>query len=68
MKPSQLPLLIPLFALMGWLLYDSWTLPIVHRIYPTGECVAVIPDSAGTCTNLPRKYHLVWVSPEIKER
>lgn len=37
--------------------------PTVHRTWPAGECVRVVPKAAGTCDTLPDRYEVVWVAP-----
>lgn len=43
---------IGLMAFVYWQL----SLPVVQYRHQTGECVAVIPASAGSCKALPAKY------------
>jgi hypothetical protein len=35
--------------------------PTVYKSWGTFECVKVRPVKAGSCTQLPEKYSLVWV-------
>ena len=37
------------------------SIPTVQVSNATHKCVKVVPDSAGTCENLPAKYERVWV-------
>jgi len=39
-------------------------LPVVQYRHRTGECVAVIPASAGSCENLPQRHEAEWVAPK----
>lgn len=53
--------------LLGGLYY--WVrLPIVLMAYPIGECVEVIPESAGSCDHLPDRYETEWVSPVYERK
>lgn len=44
--------------------YWQLSLPVVQYRHPTGECVAVIPASAGSCDKLPSRFEAEWVAPE----
>ena len=37
-------------------------LPTVYEAWPEQECVKVVPQEAGSCDDLPRRYHHVWIS------
>ena len=37
-------------------------LPTVYEAWPEQECVKVVPKEAGSCDELPRRYHHVWIS------
>ena len=37
-------------------------LPTVYEAWPEQECVKVVPQEAGSCDELPRRYHHVWIS------
>jgi len=50
---------IGLAAFVFWQL----SLPVVQYRHPTGECVAVIPASAGSCDKLPSRHEAEWVAP-----
>lgn len=52
-------ILLILFLIVG--AYWAFT-PLVLFSQSTGECVRVIPKSAGTCDNLPARYEkeIVW--------
>ncbi len=51
---------IGLTAFVFWQL----ELPVVQYRHQTGECVAVIPASAGSCKNLPQRHEAEWVAPK----
>ena len=51
---------IGLMAFVFWQL----ELPVVQYRHRTGECVAVIPASAGSCENLPSRFEVEWVAPK----
>ena len=51
---------IGLMAFVYWQL----SLPVVQYRHQTGECVAVIPASAGSCENLPSRHEAEWVAPK----
>ena len=36
-------------------------LPVVAISASQGRCVAVYPESAGSCDDLPERYEAVWV-------
>ena len=63
------PLIAPLgfiALLVGgvlWAFWDATGLPTVYQSYMTQECVRVefIDGSPGDCSNLPDRYHHVWV-------
>lgn len=63
------PLIAPLgfiALLVGgvlWAFWDATGLPTVYQSYMTRECVRVefIDGSSGDCSNLPDRYHHVWV-------
>jgi len=44
--------------------YWQLSLPVVQYRHQTGECVAVIPASAGSCDKLPSRHEAEWVAPE----
>ena len=46
-----------------WAFWDATGLPTVYRSYLTRECVRVelIDGSPGDCSDLPDRYHHVWV-------
>lgn len=46
-----------------WAFWDATGLPTVYQSYMTQECVKVelIDGSPGDCSNLPDRYHRVWV-------
>jgi len=50
---------IGLMAFVFWQL----SLPVVQYRHHTGECVAVIPASAGSCDKLPSRHEAEWVAP-----
>jgi len=50
---------IGLMAFVYWQL----SLPVVQYRHRTGECVAVIPASAGSCDKLPSRHEAEWVAP-----
>lgn len=54
-----------LLSLAGfvWALRDYANLPTVYLSYPTRECVRVeqADGKLGDCSNLPDRYHYVWV-------
>ena len=59
--------LIAAFAVaFGLLAFVYWqlSLPVVQYRHRTGECVAVIPASAGSCKNLPQRHEAEWVAPK----
>lgn len=52
--------------LVGGLFYALWDLtglPTVYQSHQTGKCVRVefIDKTQGDCSNLPDRYHHVWV-------
>lgn len=48
-----------------WWAVIAWAdTPVVQKAWPTEACVAVIPDSAGSCDNLPEKYTVEYVRPK----
>lgn len=51
---------IGLMAFVFWQL----SLPVVQYRHQTGECVAVIPASAGSCENLPQRHEAEWGAPK----
>lgn len=58
--------LIAAFAVaIGLLAFVYWqlSLPVVQYRHRTGECVAVIPASAGSCKDLPKRHEAEWVAP-----
>ncbi len=58
--------LIAAFAVaIGLMAFVYWqlSLPVVQYRHRTGECVAVIPASAGSCDKLPAKYEREIVAP-----
>lgn len=46
-----------------WALWDYTGLPTVYKSYQTQECVRVeqMDGTPGDCSNLPDRYHHVWV-------
>jgi hypothetical protein len=50
---------------LGLTAFVFWQLelPVVQYRHQTGECVAVIPPSAGSCKNLPQRHEAEWVAP-----
>ena len=63
--------LIPFFAaiLTGAIFFtaliyggDYWlSIPDVHFSTMHQKCVKIVPHTAGTCDDLPRRYGVVWV-------
>lgn len=51
---------------LGLTAFVFWQLelPVVQYRHQTGECVAVIPASAGSCENLPQRHEAEWVAPK----
>ena len=51
---------------LGLAAFVFWQLelPVVQYRHQTGECVAVIPASAGSCENLPQRHEAEWVAPK----
>ena len=49
---------------LGLMAFVFWQLelPVVQYRHQTGECVAVIPPSAGSCKVLPAKYEYETVA------
>lgn len=47
----------------AWAILDAVDLPTVYESHTTGKCVRVeLSDgSLGDCSNLPGRYHHVWV-------
>jgi len=43
-------------------------LPLVHVTYPDHRCVKVVPEEAGSCERLPKKYEEVFVASEELRR
>lgn len=52
-----------LLAGVAWAFWDYTGLPTVYKSYLTQECVRVeqIDGTPGDCSNLPDRYHHVWV-------
>ena len=50
------------FGLMAFVFWQL-SLPVVQYRRRTGECVAVIPASAGSCKDLPKRHESEWVAP-----
>jgi len=46
-----------------WAFWDATGLPTVYESYMTQECVRVelMDGTPGDCSNLPDRYHHVWV-------
>lgn len=44
-------------------IYWQLSLPVVQYRHRTGECVQVIPATAGSCDKLPAKYEREIVAP-----
>lgn len=58
--------LIAAFAVaIGLMAFVYWqlSLPVVQYRHRTGECVAVIPATAGSCAHLPDRYETEIVAP-----
>lgn len=58
------------FAAMLAIMVPAWlyiTTPEVVMSYPDGGCIQVIPESAGSCDDLPTHYTVVyhWKSPDL---
>ena len=45
---------------LAWMAWTGLMLPTVYRSQSTGTCVSVEPAEAGTCAELPGRYHHVW--------
>ena len=63
-QTSRVATSIAALAIILWLALLTWlavSVPTVHRSHSTGECVRVIPSSAGTCNQLPKKYTTTWI-------
>lgn len=43
-----------------YIAYTGLILAEVRISHATGECVEVIPPSAGTCATLPARYAITW--------
>lgn len=63
--PLIAPLGFTLLLLAGvaWTFWDYTGLPTVYKSYQTQECVRVeqMGGTPGDCSNLPDRYHHVWV-------
>ena len=58
--------LLAAFAVaIGIMAFVYWqlSLPVVQYCHLIGECVAVIPSSAGSCKDLPKRHEAEWVAP-----
>lgn len=58
--------LLAAFAVaFGLLAFVYWqlSLPVVQYRHQTGECVQVIPATAGSCASLPKRYETEIVAP-----
>ena len=45
----------------GWLFSVMLSIPVVEWSLTRDTCVQVDPATAGTCKDLPDRYHRVWV-------
>ena len=52
-----------LIILAGLYAFDQ---PVVEFAHPSGTCVRVIPETAGTCDNLPDTYDRAVVAEGIR--
>ena len=52
-----------LLAGVAWAFWDVTGLPTVYQSHTTQECVRVelMDGTPGDCSNLPDRYHHVWV-------
>ena len=50
-----------LVALVLWAIHSAAATPDVRLTWPERECVAVVPETAGTCDDPPERFHTVWV-------
>ena len=50
-----------LVVLVLWAIHSAETTPDMRLTWPSGECVAVIPETAGTCDDPPERFNTVWV-------
>jgi len=58
---------VGIFAAIGLCAAVMWmglSTPVVQYRHKTGECVAVIPASAGSCDKLPSRFEAEWVAPK----
>lgn len=57
---------IGIFAAVGLCAAVMWmglSTPVVQVRHQTGECVQVIPATAGSCAHLPERYETEIVAP-----
>jgi len=46
---------------LALLFYLSISVPVVHFSHSQHQCIRVIPASAGSCNNLPKRYSTTWL-------
>lgn len=48
---------------VAWAFWDATSMPTVYQSYTTQECVRVelMDGTQGDCSDLPKRYHHVWV-------
>lgn len=60
-KIIQISIIGGILALFIYSFNSYLNLPIVQTSWTTKKCVNVIPANAGTCKNLPNKYHHEYI-------
>ena len=60
-KITTTAIIIAAATMMALLFYLSISVPVVHFSHSQHQCIRVIPASAGSCNQLPKKYSTTWL-------